>query len=91
MSDHNPRPHAGVVFTTAWDENQGIPDIGSVALAIGVWIMFNPPYRHSVRRVGEVFNLADAQVRQAVIATVWMLLIGPDDDPHRQFIEHDGE
>lgn len=91
MSDLNPRPHAGIVFTTAWDENQGIPDIGSVAVAIGVWIMFNPPYRHSVRRVGEVFNLDDAQVRHAVVATDWMVITGPDDDPHQQFIEHDGE
>lgn len=53
--------------------------------------MFNPPYRHSVRHVGEVFNLDDAQVRQAVEAHYWMYLDGPDDDPHQQFIEHDGE
>lgn len=91
MSDHNPRPHAGIVFTDVWDETEGIPDVGSVAVAIGIWLMFNPPYRHSVRKVGEVFNFDDAQVRQAVQAHYWMYLVGPDDDPHQQFIEHDGE
>lgn len=91
MSEHVARPYAGVVFTDVWDEEQGIPDINSVAVAIGVWIMFNPPYRHSVRAVGEIFNLDDAQVRQAVEAHTWMYLDGPDDDPRRQFIEHDGE
>lgn len=91
MSDQNPRPHAGVVFPDEWDVEAGIPDIASVANAIQVWSMFNPPYRHSVRHVGEVFNLDDAQVRQAVAAHYWMYLDGPDDDPHQQFIEHDGE
>jgi hypothetical protein len=91
MSELNSRPYAGVVFPDEWDQDEGHPDINSVALAIQIWTMFNPPYRHSVRKVGEVFNLDDAQVRQAVEAHYWMYLDGPDDNPHQQFIEHDGE
>jgi len=92
MSDRNSRPYAGIVFPAEWDQDEGIPDVMSIAVAIQVWTMLNPgANRHSVRKVGEVFNLDDAQVRQAIRAHYWMYLDGPDDDPHQQFIEHDGE
>ncbi len=92
MSEQKARPYAGVVFPADdWSVEEGIPDIASVANAIQVWLMFQPELRHSVRQVGEVFNLDDAQVRQAVEAHYWMYLDGPDDDPNQQFIEHDGE
>jgi hypothetical protein len=91
MSDLNPRPYAGVVFPDEWDAENGLPDVASVANAIQVWTMLQGSGRVTVRRAGDVFNLDDAQVRQAVAAHYWMFLDGPDDDPHRQFIEHDGE
>lgn len=91
MSEANPRPHAGVVFPDEWSAEECLPDVVSVANAIQVWTMLQAGLRHSVRQVGEVFNLDDAQVRQAVKAHYWMYLDGPDDDPHQQFIEHDGE
>ena len=92
MSDINPRPFAGVVFPNEWDQDNGIPDISSIGAALQVWMMLQPgAERYSVRQVGEVFNLDDAQVRQAVDDHNWMYLDGPDDDPSNQFIEQDGE
>jgi len=93
MSDHNPRPYAGIVFPEvgAEDDGTGIPDVGDVGNAIQIWSLFQPGLRQSVRQAAEAFNIDDAQVRQAVEAHYWMYLNGPADDPHQQFIEHDGE
>jgi len=90
MSETKSRPYAGVVFPDEWDQDEGNPDIGAVAQAIQVWDMFNPG-EHTVREIGEVFNLDDAQVRQAVEAHYWMYLDGPDDDPTKQIVQHEGE
>jgi hypothetical protein len=84
------RPYAGVVFPDEWNADEGLPDIASVAQAIQVWSMLNPGDK-SVREIGDVFNLDDAQVRQAVETHYWMYLDGPDDDPTKQLIQHEGE
>lgn len=85
------RPFAGVTFPDEWDAEQGLPDISSIASAIGVWMMLTPPHTFSVRQIGEVFNLDDDQVRAAVKAHFWAYSYGPDDDPNQQMIELDGE
>jgi hypothetical protein len=74
-----------------WDhEGEGMPGVVSAANAIQVWAALqNKPT--TVRQAALSFNLDDAQVRQAVEFHNWMYLSGPDDDPTKQIIEHEGE
>lgn len=84
------RPYSGVVFPDEWDQDEGTPDINSVANAIQVWLMCHPGAK-TVRAVAEAFNLDDSQVRQAAEAHYWMFVDGPDDDPTKQTIKQEGE
>ena len=74
-----------------WDQDNGVPTLGTVAQAIQIWSVFQNRPNVTVREAGEAFNLDDAQVREAVIYHPWMYLAGPDDDATQQHIEHDGE
>jgi len=89
-----PRGEAFAEDEFEWDQDRGMPGAGLVAQAIQVFTMFNfgkLGRNMTVREVGDAFNLDDAQVRQAVAAHYWMFLSGPDDDPTKQEIEHEGE
>lgn len=39
----------------------------------------------------KAFNTTPALILQAVEDNYWTFVVGPDDDPSKQFIEHDGE
>lgn len=74
-----------------WDtEVTGLPGAQMAAQAIQVWSALQGR-SVTVREAATAFNMADAQVRQAVSAHYWMFLEGPDDDPTKQTIEHEGE
>jgi len=91
MTDQtNSRLYAGAVFPDEWDQDEGIPDVNSVAIAIQVWSMFQTE-TCTVRQAAIAFNVDDAQIRQAVEAHYWMFIDGPDDDPTKQTIELEGE
>lgn len=72
-----------------YDTDTGKPGIMLVANAIQFWAVQN--YRSTVREAATAFRMTDADVRRAVRAHYWMFLEGPDDDPTKQFIEHEGE
>lgn len=76
-------------FSDGYDTDTGKPGIMLVANAIQFWASQN--YRCTVREAAIAFKMTDADVRRAVIAHYWMFITGPDDDPTKQFIEHEGE
>lgn len=45
----------------------------------------------TVAEVAAAFNVPAARVHEAVEDHDWMFLAGPDDEPSKQTIEHDGE
>ncbi len=45
----------------------------------------------TVRETSDAWHVTDATVREAVEEQYWMFLDGPDDDPTKQTLEHDGE
>lgn len=59
------------------------------ALAVFSWM--NPSMPITVRFAAQSFNVADATIKEAVEDLYWVFLAGPDDDPTKQTIEHDGE
>lgn len=73
-----------------WDTNTGRPGISLVANAIQFWAIQQkkPP---TVREAALTFNCDDQMIRQAVEFHYWMFVTGPDDDPSKQIIEHEGE
>jgi hypothetical protein len=73
-----------------WDHETGLPGVALIGNAIQVWAMMNEGAQ-TVRATAEAFNINDAQVRQAVATHYWMFLEGPDDDPTKQIIQHEGE
>jgi hypothetical protein len=45
----------------------------------------------SVRDAAEAFNTTDDVIREAVEDSYWASIVGPDDDPTKQIIQHDGD
>lgn len=73
-----------------WDRERGMPTLSHASNALQVWAVLQNR-QVTVRDASVAFNIDDAQVRELVAAHVWMYLEGPDDDPTKQTIEHDGE
>lgn len=86
---------ADEAFSDEWDTETGRPGIMLAANAIQFWSTqnFDPIAKQcpSVRQTAEAFKMTDAEVQRAVEAHYWMFLSGPNDDPTKQYIEHEGE
>lgn len=73
------------------DGEAGIP-WSNFLTALQVWSFMHPgDLRRTVRQASDEFDVTDAVIVEAVKEHPWMLLEGPDDDPTKQFIDHDGE
>lgn len=59
-------------------------------VAIQIWSAMQPR-KTTVREAADAFHVEDAVIRAAVEDHYWMFLTGPDDDPTKQIIEHEGE
>jgi hypothetical protein len=60
--------------------------------AIQVWTWMQQGDQPStVAATAKAFNTTPEIVRKCVREAAWMLLTGPDDDPTKQHIEHDGD
>lgn len=60
--------------------------------ALQVWSWMKPgDERATVQHAADEFGVTCEVVRQAVQQNYWMLLLGPNDDPGKQSIDHDGE
>lgn len=95
MSDALDDFFAADEFSDGYDTDTGKPGIMLVANAIQFWtaqhyVSMTHSYP-SVRETALAFKMTDANVRRAVEAHPWMFVYGPDDDPTKQFIEHEGE
>ena len=73
-----------------WEGEHGLPGIALLGNAIQVWSILQAG-KTTIRQCAAAFNLDDAQVRAAVEEHYWMYISGPDDDPEKQLIEHEGE
>lgn len=60
------------------------------ALQVWTW-MRDSNTATTVSEAAEEFQVTPEVVRAAVKECAWMFLEGPDDDPTKQHIEHDGE
>lgn len=87
---HNGAEFPGGEYADEWHHDSGLPGVELIGNAIQVWCAMNEG-EQTVRAAAEAFNITDAQVRQAVTEHYWMYLDGPDDDPAKQTIQHDGE
>lgn len=69
------------------------PGIGwnSFGNALSAWVWMQARNKSTVREASVAFNTSDAVIQAAVQDHMWMFITGPDDDPSRQIIEHDGE
>ena len=95
MSDHArewPDPPCDRTFFINDDSDEaGIPWRNFVT-ALQVWSFMRPGNGQcTVREAALAFDVTDKVVRDAVSEHYWMSLYGPDDDPTKQFIEHEGE
>lgn len=45
----------------------------------------------TVREASDSWHVTDATVREAASEDYWMSVEGPDDDPTKQTLEHDGD
>lgn len=69
----------------------GIP-WDAFVITLGIWSWMRPGEKQcTVREAAQAFDTTDAVIREAVEDHPWMFLYGPDDDPTKQIIEHDGE
>lgn len=64
-----------------------------LAEAISVWTWMQAgPHAQTVASVARAFNTTVQIIRDAIdILHPWIFVTGPDDDPEKQLIEHDGE
>lgn len=59
--------------------------------ALQVWSWMRPSETPAtVREAAQQFGVTDAVIQNAVRSSAWMALEGPNDDPTKQVIEHDG-
>lgn len=86
----DPRGPYGRDFFTE-DDEVGIPWT-NFCTALQVWSFMRPGNTQaSVREAAQQFDVTDDVIRMAVEEHPWMFLTGPDDDPTKQLIDHDGE
>lgn len=72
------------------DEDAGIP-WENFMTALQVWSFMRPSdTQATIREAADEFDVTDDVVRMAVDEHPWMFLGGPDDDPTKQYIDHDG-
>lgn len=73
------------------EETAGIPWDNFVT-ALQVWSWMRPGDKQAtVREAADQFGTTDDVIRMAVKQHHWMFLDGPDDEPTKQFIDHEGE
>lgn len=74
------------------EDDCGIP-FESFVTALSVWAAMQDEKGAvpTVRQAADEFHVTDSVIRQAVDDHYWMFITGPDDDPTKQRIEHDGE
>lgn len=73
------------------DDDAGI-HVGQLAEAVSVWAWMQAGDEpQTVATAALTFNTTPALIRQAIEIHPWAFLTGPDDDPTKQRIEHDGE
>jgi hypothetical protein len=78
-------------FFVGEDDEAGIP-WDNFLTALQVWSFLRPSdERATVQEAADQFDVTTDVIRQAVNEHPWMLLMGPDDDPTKQQIDHDGE
>lgn len=77
--------------TMGWDRDTGNPGIMLFANAVQVWAVMQDKRPITVGDAAAAFNAETRRVAEAVREHPWMFLEGPDDDPARQTIEHEGE
>ena len=79
-------------FFVADDSDQaGIPWRNFVT-ALQVWSFMRPSNDSTtVREAADEFGVTDQVIRDAIDDCYWMFLGGPDDDPTKQYIDHEGE
>lgn len=71
------------------DGDAGI-HIGQLAEAISVWAWMQPE-QQTVADAALAFNTTPQFVRDAIAVHPWCFVSGPEDNPMKQTIEHDGE
>lgn len=78
-------------FTDEDSSEAGIPWDNFVT-ALQVWSFMRPGDKQAtVREAADQFDVTDDVIRMAVSQHHWMFLGGPDDDPTKQYIDHEGE
>ena len=73
-------------------EGCGIP-LDNLGTAIQVWTALHTEATGAsatLRATAQAFHIDDALVREVVADHPWLYLAGPDDDPSRQTVEHEG-
>lgn len=78
-------------FQDGIDTETGKPGISYVANAIQFWAGQQQEHEASIRNAAIAFRCDDAVIRAAVESHYWMYVTGPDDDPNKQIICHEGE
>ena len=74
-----------------WDvEDTGRVGISLFGKAVQVWAVYNGD-KVTVADAAKAFCTTSIKVRQAIEDHPWMFVSGPDRDPSKQFIEHEGE
>jgi hypothetical protein len=72
-------------------DEAGIPWDNFVT-ALQVWSFMRPGDKQAtVREAADEFGVTDEVIQMAVKQHYWMFLCGADDDPTKQYIDHDGE
>lgn len=82
------------VYTEILSDNSDEPGIhqGQLGEAVSVWAwMQSSPVPQTIATAALVFNTTPALIRAAIEEHPWCFWLGPDDDPTKQTIEHDGE
>jgi hypothetical protein len=74
-----------------WDHGTGAPTLTLMGHAIQVWSLLQQREVTTVAEAAIAFNVPAATIRAAVQEHMWMFLSGPDDEPSKQTIEHEGE
>ena len=73
------------------DDEAGIPWDNFIT-ALQVWsFMSHGDKQVTVRQAADEFGVTDDVIRAAVDEHYWMFLGGPEDDPTKQYIDHEGE
>jgi hypothetical protein len=61
------------------------------AVQVWTWMQASGDFPPTVSATAKAFNTTPEIIRKCVKTATWMFLTGPDDDPTKQVIGHDGE